>query len=218
MRSTIASRLGRSGLVMPASQSRLRFRTSGSALEGTMDDSLPTRAWIGNQVKARGAHGNQAHESHTTGGRGFQRVGGCGCLTKTAAAPLLPVATATSSDFSAVRMAYQADARSLVPTARRLELQKPPRSKASCPLTGLGARSIVQRRDRHQASETARFSRRPAATFQSRLPPKHGKRSLTGAPPGCSTVQIRRFDKYLILWDFFAAENQWRREWDSHPR
>jgi len=38
-----------------------------------------------------------------------------------------------------------------------------------------------------------------------------------GAPPLCFTAQIRRFRKTLILKDFFAAEIQWRREWDSPP-
>jgi hypothetical protein len=66
-------------------------------------------------------------------------------------------------------------------------------------------------------AKTARFSRRSAATFQSRLPPKGGKRSLRSAPPGCSTVQMHRFEKCLFLKNFFAAVNQWRREWASHP-
>jgi hypothetical protein len=67
-------------------------------------------------------------------------------------------------------------------------------------------------------AKTARFSRRSAATFQSRLPPKRGKRSLMGAPPECSTAQMHRVDKRLFLKDFFATVDQWRREWDSNPR
>jgi hypothetical protein len=31
-------------------------------------------------------------------------------------------------------------------------------------------------------------------------------------------MQIHRFDKRLILKDFFVPVNQWRREWDSNPR
>lgn len=33
-----------------------------------------------------------------------------------------------------------------------------------------------------------------------------------GAPPWCSTRKIRWFGKQLILKDFFATGNQWRRE------
>jgi hypothetical protein len=80
-------------------------------------------------------------------------------------------------------------------------------------ITSSASASAVTRR-----AENRRFSRRPAPTFRSRLPPKRGRRSLTGAPPGCSTVQIHWFEKRLFLKDFFAAENQWRREWDSNPR
>lgn len=40
---------------------------------------------------------------------------------------------------------------------------------------------------------------------------------LLGAPPWCSTVIFRRFEKRLFLKDFFATENRWRRGRDSHP-
>lgn len=39
-----------------------------------------------------------------------------------------------------------------------------------------------------------------------------------GAPPWCSTVIFRRFEKCLILKDFSAVANRWRRGRDSHPR
>jgi hypothetical protein len=78
-------------------------------------------------------------------------------------------------------------------------------------------KKIVHRRDRHQARENRPIFPRSAATFQSRLPPKRGKRPPMGAPPECSTVQMHWFEKRLFLKDFFAAVNQWRREWDSYP-
>ena len=36
-----------------------------------------------------------------------------------------------------------------------------------------------------------------------------------GARPWCSTAHSRRLRKYLILKDFFASENRWRRGRDS---
>jgi hypothetical protein len=39
--------------------------------------------------------------------------------------------------------------------------------------------------------------------------------AVPGAPPRCSTVQ-KRFEKCLILKDFFASEKQWRRGRDCH--
>jgi hypothetical protein len=39
-----------------------------------------------------------------------------------------------------------------------------------------------------------------------------------GAPPWCSTVIFRRFEKRLILKDFSAIANRWRRGRDSPPR
>jgi hypothetical protein len=41
---------------------------------------------------------------------------------------------------------------------------------------------------------------------------------VESAPPGCSTVKSRRFEKCLILKDFSAVSKRWRRGRDSHPR
>jgi hypothetical protein len=41
---------------------------------------------------------------------------------------------------------------------------------------------------------------------------------LRSAPLGRSTVKSRRFEKYLILKEFFAAKNQWRRGRKKDPK
>jgi hypothetical protein len=78
--------------------------------------------------------------------------------------------------------------------------------------------SIVQRKDRHQSERKPPDFPPTGDDFSVELPPNRATRSLTGAPPGCSTVQMHRFKKCLFLKDFFATENRWRREWDSNPR
>jgi hypothetical protein len=41
--------------------------------------------------------------------------------------------------------------------------------------------------------------------------------AVESAPPWCSTVIFRRFEKCLNLKDFYAVQNRWRRGRDSAP-
>lgn len=60
----------------------------------------------------------------------------------------------------------------------------------------------------------------PAPTARDFLVEKRAQmwhRGVGSAPPGCSTVIFRRFEKCLILKDFFAVPKRWRRGRASHP-
>jgi hypothetical protein len=114
---------------------------------------------------------------------------------------------------------------SLSPTAPASSRRKPiacERSRRS-PTRPVRRSTVVFRRRSYldrivKMAERVEFVALKASISAGAFTPPMANSDDHGAPPWCYTVKSRRFGKSLILKDFFAAENRWRREWDSHPR